>query len=136
MKQLKEKEIVKKIMAGAATAVGVVSSGFPVLAATGGEGSSSGYDYTWINNDGNGTFDDLTDTVKDTGASIYKLLLAVDVVCLICIVIVCGIKLAAAGSGKRAEAIEQLIWVFIGGIIVFGAMSIIGFMGTIGANLG
>ena len=134
MKQLKGKEIVRKLTMGAATAVGIVSSGFPVFA--GNEESTSTYDYNWLNGEGNGTFDDLTGTVKDTGASIYKLLLAVGVVGLICIVIVCGIKLAAAGSGKRAEAIEQLIWVFIGGIIVFGSLSIIGFMGTIGANLG
>lgn len=62
--------------------------------------------------------------------------MAIGVVGLLAIIIVCGIKLAAAGSGKRAEAIEQIIWVFVGGIIIFGSVSIIGIVGTIGANLG
>ena len=132
--KFKRKDFMKKLTAGATMAVMMASSPLTVFAAESESGSAT-YDYNWIGNGGNNTFDDLTTTVQQTGASFYKLLMAVGVIGLIAVIIVCGIKLAAAGSGKRADAIEQLIWVFIGGIIVFGAVSIIGFMGAIGANL-
>lgn len=92
-------------------------------------------DLEWIKGEGNGTFDGLTQMVKGTGASLYTLMMAIGVAGLVCIVIYVGIRIAAAGSGKRAEALEQLIWVIVGGSIVFGSFTIIGLMKSIGGNL-
>ena len=133
------KELLKKIAAGGTAAVMMVGSQLTAFAS--GESESGAktqpdYSYDWIKESGNGTFDSLTGTVKETGGSFYPLLMAIGVVGLLAIIIICGIKLAAAGSGKRAEAIEQMVWVFVGGIIIFGSVSIIGIVGTIGANLG
>lgn len=133
------KELMKKITAGGKAAVMMVGSQLTVFASgkpESGAKTQPDYSYDWISDGGNGTFDSLTNTVKQTGGSFYQLLMAIGVVGLLAIIIVCGIKLAAAGSGKRAEAIEQIIWVFVGGIIIFGSVSIIGIVGTIGANLG
>ena len=98
-------------------------------------GSSDTSDLEWIRGEGNGTFSELTDTVQKTGASLYKLMMAIGVVGLVCIAVYVGLKLAAAGAGKRAEALEQLLWLIVGGSIVFGSYALIGLMRSIGGNL-
>lgn len=133
------KELMKKITAGGTAAVMMVGSQLTAFAS--GESESGAktqpdYSYDWITDGGNGTFDSLTNTVKQTGGSFYQLLMAIGVIGLMAIIIICALRLAAAGSGKRAEALEQIIWVVVAGVILFGVVSIIGIVGTIGANLG
>lgn len=130
------KELMKKITAGGTAAVMMVGSQLTVFASgEEPEASGSDYSYEWIKGKGNGTFDKLTNVVQETGASLYQLLLAIGVVGLVAISIFCGIKLASAGPGKRADALEQIIWVLVGGVVVFGSLSFVGYMGSIGANL-
>ena len=130
------KELMKKITAGGTAAVMMVGSQLTVFASgEESEVSGSDYSYEWIKGKGNGTFDKLTNVVQETGASLYQLLLAIGVVGLVAISIFCGIKLASSGSGKRADALEQIIWVLVGGVVVFGSLSFVGYMGSIGANL-
>lgn len=133
------KELMKKITAGGTAAVMMVGSQLTVFASgkpESGAKTQPDYSYDWITDGGNGTFDSLTNTVKQTGGSFYQLLMAIGVIGLMAIIIICALRLAAAGSGKRAEALEQIIWVVVAGVILFGVVSIIGIVGTIGANLG
>lgn len=95
------------------------------------------YDLDWLGQDGNDTFDELTTTVKDTGNSMYKLVMAVGVVGVLLSVIICGLLIAVGtNANKRSEHIGHLVMIMVGGILIFGAVSIIGMLQTIGGNIG
>lgn len=94
------------------------------------------YDTSWIGGEGNETFDELTDTVKETGNSMYKLFMAIGVVGLLISLIICGLLIAVStNANKRSEHISHLIMICVGGILIFGAISIVGLLKTIGANI-
>lgn len=93
-------------------------------------------DYSFLTNTDNGTFQGLTDTAKATGGSLYKLLMVIGVIGLAASLIFCGFRIAISKSGqKRDENKGNLVWICIGGIIIFGSMTIIGLIKTFAANL-
>ena len=105
-----------------------VLSKYAVLAGT--------YDTSWIGQGGNNTFDDLTKTVQETGNSMYKLVMAVGVVGVLLSLIVCGLLIAlGTNANKRSEHIGHLVMIAIGGVLIFGAVAIVGMLQTIGGNL-
>ena len=112
-----------------------VSSPMTVCAAGASE-SGSGYDLGWLGAEGNGAFDEMESTVQETGNSAYKLFMAIAVVCLVICLIIVGISIAFGGSGQgRANSLKWLLWVCIGGVVVFGALSFITMFQNIGTNL-
>ncbi len=129
MKLEKVNAMAKKMVYGMATALPVAAARIRVSAQV----DTSEFD--WIKGEGNGTFDGLTETVKQTGASIYQLMMAFGVVGLVVIAVYCGIKIAAAGPGRRADALAQVLWLLIGGTIVFGSLALVGFMKGIAGGL-
>ena len=74
------KELMKKITAGGTAAVMMVGSQLTVFASgkpESGAKTQPDYSYDWISEVGNGTLDSLTNTVKQTGGSVYQLLMAI-----------------------------------------------------------
>lgn len=88
------------------------------------------------NNKGNGTFDSLTQTTLDTGASFYNFLLAAGIVGLLLSTIVIGIGIALThNSSKKGEKKSVLINIAIGGLIIFGAVALVGLVQTIAGKI-
>lgn len=84
-----------------------------------------------------GIFSGVTETVESAGASLYRLLMVVGVIGFIVSLIFAGLSLAfTRNSNKRGEEKSNLLWIFIGMIIVFGAMAIIGLAQNVGGTLG
>lgn len=82
-------------------------------------------DLSFLKGNGNGAFDGLTDTVKETGASGMNLAMAVGIVALAIATIMAGATIAFKKGQKREEGKESLSNIVIGGIIVFGAVGIV-----------
>jgi hypothetical protein len=94
------------------------------------------YDFSWIETSDNAAFDDLTQTVKETGGSAYKLVMAIGVVGVLLSIVISGLCIALGrNANKRSENITTLLYVGIGGIVIFGAMAILGILQSIGGNL-
>lgn len=99
-------------------------------------GTSSDYDISWLGGEGNGAFAKLEKQVQDTGNSAYRLFLAIGVVGLVLSIVLCGLSIAVSGGGnKRSEKLSWLLWIGIGGIVIFGAMSIVSVLQNIGGNI-
>ena len=97
---------------------------------------NSGYDISWLGGEGNGAFSKLEQQVKETGNSAYRLFLAIGVVGLVLSIVICGLSIVVAGGGsKRSEKLGWLLWIGIGGIVIFGAMSIVSVLQSIGGNI-
>lgn len=100
------------------------------------ENTENSYDISWIGGEGNGAFDKLEQQVKDTGNSAYHMFMAIGIVGLLLSFIICGIAIAFSGNGtKRGEKLVWLLWIGIGGIVIFGAISFVGLLQSIGGNL-
>lgn len=98
--------------------------------------ASEGYDLDWITTENNNTFDDLTETVKATGGSLYTLLMSIGVIGLLASLIICGVLIAiGSNANKRSEHLAHLVFIMLGGVVIFGAMAMIGLMQSIGGNL-
>lgn len=98
--------------------------------------ASENYDISWIGGEGNGAFSNLEQKVKDTGNSAYHMFMAIGIVGLLLSFIICGIAIAFSGNGtKRGEKLVWLLWIGIGGIVIFGAISFVGLLQSIGGNL-
>lgn len=96
---------------------------------------TSAFDFLTSGNT-NQTFDPLTTAVQQTGSSFYKLLMAIAVVGLMGSLILTGVQLATnKNPQKKEENKSHLIWIFIGGIIVFGAMFILSLVQMFAAGL-
>ena len=115
--------------------MGIMAS--PVTAyASEAAGSGSDYDISWLGGEGNGAFSKLEEQVKETGNSAYRLFLAIGVVGLVLSIVICGLSSVVAGGGsKRSEKLGWLLWIGIGGIVIFGAMSIVSVLQSIGGNI-
>lgn len=93
-------------------------------------------DTSFLTGEGNGTFTELQSTIEGTGASFYRLVMTIGVIGLVISLIFCGITLAVnKNASKREEGKSQLIWIALGGVVVFGSMSILGILKTVGGNL-
>ena len=99
-------------------------------------GAASDYDISGLGGEGNGAFAKLEKQVQDTGNSAYRLFLAIGVVGLVLSIVLCGLSIAVSGGGnKRSEKLSWLLWIGIGGIVIFGAMSIVSVLQNIGGNI-
>lgn len=115
---------------------GVFSNPMAVLAAENEESTNSQYDISWLGEEGNGAFSKLEEQVKDTGNSAYRLFLAIGVVGLVLSIVICGLSIVVSGGGsKRSEKIGWLLWIGVGGIVIFGAMSLVSVLQSIGGNI-
>ena len=115
---------------------GVFSNPMIVLAAENEESTNSQYDISWLGEEGNGAFEKLEEQVKDTGNSAYRLFLAIGVVGLVLSIVICGLSIVVSGGGsKRSEKIGWLLWIGVGGIVIFGAMSFVSVLQSIGGNI-
>lgn len=84
------------------------------------------------NGKSNGAFDKITETVKQTGFSFYNLLFVVGVFGLVIFTMILGISFAGTkNANKKSENKSHLPYIAIGGLFVFGAMSIIGLIKSI-----
>ena len=115
---------------------GVFSNPMTVYAAENEESTNSQYDISWLGEEGNGAFEKLEEQVKDTGNSAYRLFLAIGVVGLVLSIVICGLSIVVSGGGsKRSEKIGWLLWIGVGGIVIFGAMSLVSVLQSIGGNI-
>ena len=115
---------------------GVFSNPMTVYAAENEESTNSQYDISWLGEEGNGAFEKLEEQVKDTGNSAYRLFLAIGVVGLVLSILICGLSIVVSGGGsKRSEKIGWLLWIGVGGIVIFGAMSFVSVLQSIGGNI-
>ena len=119
----------------------IVSTGIftaPVSVHASGSTESTGneYDISWLGEEGNGAFSRLEEQVKDTGNSAYRLFLAIGAVGLVLSIVICGLSIVVSGGGnRRSEKIGWLLWIGVGGIVIFGAMSIVSILQSIGGNI-
>lgn len=86
--------------------------------------------------DGNGAFDGLTQTVKDTGRSGMNLMTAIGIVGIVFAIMCAGLTLMLKKGGKREEGKESLEYIAIGGIFVFGAIGIGAMIAGVGSSIG
>lgn len=101
-----------------------------------GSSNTAEYDISWLGGKGNGAFDKLEKQVQETGNSAYRLFLAIGVVGLVLSIVVCGLSIVTSGGGsKRSEKLGWLLWIGIGGVVIFGAMSIVSVLQSIGGNI-
>ena len=115
---------------------GVFSNPMTVYAAENEESTNSQYDISWLGEEGNGAFEKLEEQVKDTGNSAYRLFLAIGVVGLVLSIVICGLSIVVSGGGsKRSEKIGWVLWIGVGGIVIFGAMSFVSVLQSIGGNI-
>ena len=115
---------------------GLFSNPMTVYAAENEESTNSQYDISWLGEEGNGAFEKLEEQVKDTGNSAYRLFLAIGVVGLVLSIVICGLSIVVSGGGsKRSEKIGWLLWIGVGGIVIFGAMSFVSVLQSIGGNI-
>ena len=115
----------------------LVSAPVTVHASEGAEsGTGNEYDISWLGGEGNGAFDKLEKQVQETGNSAYRLFLAIGVVGLVLSIVICGLSIVVSGGGnKRSEKLGWLLWIGIGGVVIFGAMSIVSVLQSIGGNI-
>ena len=90
-------------------------------------------DISWLNNGDGGFMAPFIEMVKETGSALFVLFMVIGVVVLLAGIFMCAIKLIL-GSGrngtKREEGKENLPWVVVGGVMIFGSIGIIvGLMG-------
>ena len=138
---LKEEQLMKKtksMMKKITYLMTMLMTGFCMLLqvfAAEEESTTSDYDFSWLTKgEGNQSFSKMTSMVQDTGASFYLLMMAVGVFGLAGVGTFVGLRLASAGAGKRAEALEQMLMLIIGGSVIFGIPAIIGLAKSIGGN--
>lgn len=114
-----------------------VSAPLTVFASEGNEAAGgNGYDISWLGGEGNGAFERLEKQVQETGNSAYRLFLAIGVVGLVLSIVLCGLSIVVSGGGnKRSEKLGWLLWIGIGGVVIFGAMSIVSVLQNIGGNI-
>lgn len=92
-------------------------------------------DFSWLTdpNKGNDTFNELTTTVQQTGNSFYQLVMAGSIVGLLVSVILVGVAFSVnKNAAKKEENKSHMLWIVIGGAIVFGAPSLLGLLYSIG----
>lgn len=139
MKTMNVTKMVRVFLAGLCLLLGLNFVSAPMVAFAKGESNSAvqEYDDSWLGGTGNGAFDSAEKAVKQTGNSAYKLVMAVAVVGLLLCIIVCGISIAFSGGNgnKRGEKLGWLVWIALGGCIIFGAISLLGLFQNIGMNL-
>lgn len=118
-------------------AVNCLSVMFSMALVTGGPVTVLADDFNFLKEGkGNGAFDGLTQTVKDTGRSGMNLMTAIGIVGIVFAIICAGLTLMLKKGGKREEGKESLEYIAIGGIFVFGAIGIGAMIAGVGSSIG
>lgn len=118
-------------------AVTCLSVMFSMALVTGGPVTVLADDFNFLKEGkGNGAFDGLTQTVKDTGRSGMNLMTAIGIVGIVFAIICAGLTLMLKKGGKREEGKESLEYIAIGGIFVFGAIGIGAMIAGVGSSIG
>lgn len=99
--------------------------------------ASTKFDTSFLDEKGDGSFDDLTTKVEGAGASFRTLIMTGSIILLLLSIVFLGTSLAMnhKNSTKREENKTGLIWIAVGGIVIFGAMTFVTVFQTIGENL-
>lgn len=114
----------------------IFSTPLVAYAAGAAEESGSNYDISWIGGEGNGAFAEMEKMVQETGNSAFNLFMAIGIVGILLSLILCGLGIAFSGGGQnRSQKLGWLLWIGLGGIVIFGATSIIGVLQSIGGNI-
>ena len=136
---MKVNDVTKKMRVLIITFCMIFGLGFvvnPMTTYAASEGTGNDYDISWIGGAGNGAFSEMEKTVQETGNSAFNLFMAIGVVGLLLSLIICGLGIAFAGGGQnRSQKLGWLLWIGIGGIVIFGATSIIAILQNIGVNI-
>jgi hypothetical protein len=82
-------------------------------------------DLNWLTTEGNTTFDSAKNSVKGIFSSAYGLFMVASGGILVFCTILAGITYASGRRSSKDEAQDKLLGVFIGGMIIFGAVSLI-----------
>ena len=99
----------------------ICSTPLVAYAAGAAEESGSNYDISWIGGEGN---------------SAFNLFMAIGIVGILLSLILCGLGIAfSCGGQNRSQKLGWLLWIGLGGIVIFGATSIIGVLQSIGGNI-
>jgi len=92
-------------------------------------------EFDWITQSSGSSLDGVVNTVKKEGAGVYSLLMVIGIIGVICSLIVVGMSMAwNKNANKRDENKSQLVYIAIGSLFVFGAVSIAGGLKTIGSG--
>ena len=129
---------VKAIVLALCLVLGFQICSTPLVAYAAGatEESGSNYDISWIGGEGNGAFAEMEKMVQETGNSAFNLFMAIGIVGILLSLILCGLGIAFSGGGQnRSQKLGWLLWIGLGGIVIFGATSIIGVLQSIGGNI-
>ena len=115
---------------------GLCAGQAPVLALADEEAGDNSFNWLTNTPENGGIFNNVTKTVKDTGASAYQLFLAVGIIGLLFSIILVGFSFATnKNAAKKEENKSHLLWIAVGGIIIFGAMAILSLLQNMGSNL-
>lgn len=92
-------------------------------------------DFDFLTGKGNGTFDKANEMAKETGASLYSFLRTIGIIGLVVSIIFCAFSFSSKNANKREEGKNHILWISVSGIVIFGAMALIGILSNIGGAL-
>ena len=133
---MKKVTISKAIKGVSAAASAIYYGGADMLVA-----HASGVDSTidWLTDAANASssaLNGLTNTVKTEGAGAYQLILVIGIIGLLISIVVLGLSFAIGkNANKRDDNKTQLVYIAVGGIILFGAGALVGGLKTIGSGI-
>lgn len=91
--------------------------------------------YDFLKGKGNGTFDKPREAVEQTGASFYSFVISIGIVGLIASIVITGISLSGKNANRREESKDRFLWIAVAAIVIFGSMTILGILSSIGNSL-
>lgn len=90
----------------------------------------------FLEGQGNGAFDALTNTAKATGASAFNLMTVIGIIAVVGAVICAGLGMAFNSSGQaRNEHKSKIMWIVAAALFIFGAIPITNSLIKVGRNL-
>ena len=90
----------------------------------------------WIGTDsGGGVFQSLIDQVQQTGNAVYLLLATLCVAVMLVMIVIAAIKIMAGGQRGREDGKMDLMWILIGGLVLFSAVGLIACISKIGGSI-
>lgn len=100
------------------------------------EGADASNPFGFVDQEGNGMFNDLINTVNDTGASANKLMIALGAVSVVITLGGVGLMIMLIKNGnKREENKSWLMAIVAGAMLLFGAASFAGILYQMGKSI-
>lgn len=139
MSKMKTLVMKSKLLVLCLLAVVMVGNAPMVAYASGANETTEGSDITdleWIKTSDNGAFDEVTETVKATGGSAYKLLVAVGSIGFVLCLMATALLFGFSRDGRaRIDNFKQILIIIVAVAVFFGVFAIIGLGQQIGASL-